>query len=177
MNALVYSPPNSTSFCSLEVPSTARLSLRTYTPARLDALRPVSSAAMQFKVKNGTGAPIKVNSKGRVGKLNADMVDSKHAADLGVRTLAYEADINFTAVSQFVITLPNVPAGDYLATMDGWIYGPTGGWLYCRLAGIGGALEWTKSSPVRLGTTTPSRVLPTSLSPAPATLTSSATRT
>jgi hypothetical protein len=101
--------------------------------------RTTSGPAMEFKVKNGVGAPIKVNSKGRIGKLNADLVDGKHAADLGVRTLAYEANVNVTGVTGFNITLPNVPAGNYLATMDGWIYGPSGGWLYCRLDGIGGS--------------------------------------
>jgi hypothetical protein len=101
--------------------------------------RTTPGPAMQFKVKNGKGAPIKVNSKGRVGKLNADMVDSKHASDLGVRTLAYSANISVSATSSFVITIPSVPAGDYLATMDGWIYGPSGGYLYCRLNGVNGA--------------------------------------
>lgn len=96
-------------------------------------IRTNSGPAMQFKVKNGTGAPIKVNSKGRIGKLNADMVDGKHASDLGVRTTVYDHNIALTGVAAMKFSLPAVQAGSYLATMDGWIYGPSGGSMICYL--------------------------------------------
>lgn len=95
--------------------------------------RTTSGPAMQLNVKNGKGAPFKVNSKGRIGKLNADLVDGKHAADLGVRTLVYDYNVNLTSTSVMEFTLPQVPAGSYLGTMDGWIYGPSGASMICYL--------------------------------------------
>ncbi len=95
--------------------------------------RTTSGPAMQFNVKNGKGAPIKVNSKGRIGKLNADMVDGKHAADLGVRTRVYDYNVNLTSTSTLEFTLPQVPAGSYLGTMDAWIYGPGDTSMICYL--------------------------------------------
>ncbi len=108
--------------------------------------RTTSGPAMQFNVKNGKGAPIKVNSKGRVGKLNADMVDSKHASDLGVRTIEYVADVDVASASSIDITIPAVPAGTYLATVDAWLYHTTTTGVECRLAHGGGRMEhWTEA--------------------------------
>ena len=103
--------------------------------------RTTSGPAMQFNVKGGTGAPIKVNSKGRVGKLNADMVDSKHASDLGVNTSIYTFNTDFASASTFSYTVPSVPAGSYLVTFDGWIYGPSGAELHC---GVGNGHLWDR---------------------------------
>lgn len=115
--------------------------------------RTTNGPAMQFKVKNGTGAPIKVNSKGRVGKLNADMVDGAHAADLGVRTTIYDYNVSLTSASQMSFTLPAVAAGSYLATMDGWIYGPTGGSMICYLRNGGTNDRLQQWFPVQAGNT------------------------
>ncbi len=100
--------------------------------------RTTSGPALQLNVKNGTGAPMKVNSKGRIGKLNADYVDGKHATDLGVRTTVYSYNVNVVGGSSFTFSLPSVPAGSYLATMDGWIYGPSASTLICYLR-VGGS--------------------------------------
>ena len=95
--------------------------------------RTTGGPAMSFKVKNGTGAPIKVNSGSRIRKLNADKVDGRHASDLGVRTTIFDYNVSLTDASQMQFTLSGVPAGTYLATMDGWIYGPTGASMICYL--------------------------------------------
>jgi hypothetical protein len=95
--------------------------------------RTTSGPAMQFNVKNGRGAPIKVNSKGRVGKLNADLLDGKHARDLGVRTRVYDYNVNLTSTSTLEFRLPQVPKGSHLGTMDAWIYGPGDTTMICYL--------------------------------------------
>ncbi len=99
--------------------------------------RTTSGPALDLKVKNGVGAPIKVNTKGRVGNFNADLVDGKHAADLGVRTRIYNYNVSRTATSNMAFNLPGVPAGTYLATLDVWIYGPSGTSMHCYLRGGG----------------------------------------
>jgi len=70
----------------------------------------------------GTTPPLAVNSHIKVASLNADLVDGKNAADLGVRTRVYEKSVATTNTGGFSVTLNSVPAGNYLVAMDGWIY-------------------------------------------------------
>ena len=77
--------------------------------------------------------PLKVNSAVKVAKLNADLVDGKGAAQLGVRSLVYRKAFNLTGVSGFTVTLPNVPAGTYLGAWSGWVYGPASSTHECFL--------------------------------------------
>lgn len=112
--------------------------------------RTTAGPAVQLNVKNGRGAPIKVNSKGRIGNLNADYVDGKHATDLGVRTTVYSYNVEVASGSGITFSLPSVPAGSYLATMDGWIYGPTASSLICYLRAPGSddrLQQWFPSVP------------------------------
>ncbi len=98
--------------------------------------RTTKGPAMQFNVKDGKGAPIKVNSKGRVGKFNADMVDGEHATDLGVRTRVFTKALNVTGVNSFTLNAPGVPAGNYLVTVHGWIYGPAVATMECGVRAL-----------------------------------------
>jgi hypothetical protein len=113
--------------------------------------RTTSGPAMERRVKNGAGAPIKVNSTGRIGKLDADMVDGQHAAALGVRSTLYSYDVNLTNTAVMAFTLPAVPAGSYLATVDGWIYGPTGASVVCYLSTGGLDAQLQQSFPATPG--------------------------
>ncbi|MFZ2504539.1 MAG: hypothetical protein WAW88_17895 [Nocardioides sp.] len=81
-------------------------------------------------------APIAVSNSRRVPKLNADQVDGKHAADLGVRTTLYEADFSFDDASGFQVFLDDVPQGRYLGTFGGYFFGPNdGGSIECFVVG------------------------------------------
>jgi hypothetical protein len=82
----------------------------------------------------GTRPPLGVNSKIKVVNLNADQVDGKSASQLGVRTLLFEHFISGSSVSTMQFNLENVPAGTYLATMNGWIHGPLNEVLNCWLS-------------------------------------------
>ena len=88
--------------------------------------------AMSF-VTGADNTPFLVNSTGKVAKLNADLLDGKNSAALGVRTTIYTKAFNVSAASNFGFTPSAVPAGRYLATMNGWIYGPASGDLECYM--------------------------------------------
>lgn len=95
-------------------------------------IKSTKGAALSLKAKAGQ-APLKVNQSTLVSKLNADQVDGKSANQLGVRTRLYSLDLPAATRSSFVMTLPDVPAGTYLATMDGWIYGTNASTMHCYL--------------------------------------------
>jgi len=91
-----------------------------------------AGAVLQLKTtKPATRPPLRVNSKVKVAKLNADFVDGMSAAQLGVRTLVYEKAFSLPGVSGYTLTLPAVPAGNYLGTMSGWVYGPATSNMEC----------------------------------------------
>jgi len=81
----------------------------------------------------GTRPPLGVNSSVKVTNLNADKVDGKSAAALGVRTLLFTRVVNTVGSSGFEYTLNAVPAGTYLTTFNAGINGPVGGSLDCLI--------------------------------------------
>ena len=72
-----------------------------------------SGPALQLKTKPGK-PPLKVNRTTKVNKLNADLVDGLHAADLESRAFAYELSPRASAVGH-AISFPGLPPGRYLA--------------------------------------------------------------
>ena len=78
--------------------------------------------------------PIAVSNDTLVKKLNADKVDGKSAADLGVATTLYKSKFNLTDVSGFEIRIPDVPAGSYLGSLGGNFVAPAiGGNIDCAV--------------------------------------------
>jgi hypothetical protein len=85
------------------------------------------------------GAAIAVSNDSVVKKLNADKLDGKSAADLGVRTTLYKAEFGLDDSAGFQIFLDDVPKGRYLATYSGYFFGPNnGGNIDCALLNTAG---------------------------------------
>ncbi len=99
-------------------------------------IKSTKGAALSLKAKPGQ-PPLKVNSTTVVPNLNAGLVGGKSAAELGVRTRVYRMDLPNATRTEFTMTIPAVPAGTYLATIDGWIYAPAGH-MFCYLRAPGG---------------------------------------
>lgn len=93
--------------------------------------RTTNGPALKVVTKTPTQAPFAVNGRGKVVSLNADLVDGKHATDLGVRTRVYRQPLNLTNVSTFAVDVPSVAAGTYLVSYGAWIYGTAGSSSYC----------------------------------------------
>lgn len=75
--------------------------------------------------------PLKVNRKSKVKKLNADFVDGKTSAELGVQTRSYSRSINLTSVVTFAASTPSIPAGNYLLTLSGVLDFPSNSDVEC----------------------------------------------
>lgn len=72
-----------------------------------------SGAALKLKTKAGS-PPLKVTSRKKVRRLNADMVDGRNASQLQTRSLVYTVPKQ-TSVSSFNLEFPNLPPGVYHA--------------------------------------------------------------
>jgi len=87
-------------------------------------------------VSDAGDAPIKVSNNNLVKKLNADLLDGKHARELGVSARLYKSKFNLSDVSGFQIHIQDVPAGSYLGTFAGNFVAPAiGGNIDCAVIG------------------------------------------
>ena len=77
----------------------------------------------------GSGAPLKVNSQVRVAKLNADMVDGKHASAIGVNGLEQVTQSSTSNSNSAKLVAANCPPGKILVG-SGYdiVGGKSGGW-------------------------------------------------
>lgn len=81
----------------------------------------ISSAkgpALKLTTKSGQ-PPMSVNRNTRVPNLNADLLDGKSAASLGVRTRMYTTGVQLDNAIGFTLTTPFIPPGTYLVTAAG----------------------------------------------------------
>lgn len=106
------------------------------TAGKTTIIKSSKGPALKLVTKPGK-PPLAVKRSVLVKKLNADKVDGMSASDLGVRTQVYSIEVPNATRSNFVMTIPDVQAGTYLATMDGWIYAPAGS-VHCYLRVPGG---------------------------------------
>lgn len=93
--------------------------------------RGTQGATLQLYSKAGF-PPLRVNRTVKAPNLNADLVDGKHASQLGVRTRVYEKQLKTTG-SVWNVAVPSVTKGEYLVTYSGWVYGPPGTVSWCYI--------------------------------------------
>jgi hypothetical protein len=89
--------------------------------------RTTSGSVLKLQSASSASSPLTVNGTGKVANLNADTVDGYDSSVLLNKAYVYEDDVVANGTTGFSRSTPDFPAGAYLVSATGWLYGPTTG--------------------------------------------------